>query len=200
MIPALASPKPEAKHDWKGLEELVAPLQRYLRARCRNAHDAQDVLQETLIRAARYRSPDLEPGRLRSWALSIARNVMRDQGRKRQRSPSVGHEELLFQGLPGREPDPGEADERAPIRVADRMVEMDQLLLYLGAAMGELSSQDRSVLGNYYRAGGSTQAAAAALCLSPSLVKVRLFRARQRLRRRIELCLVRADAGGQPWA
>lgn len=187
MSLALA-PAPDApSYDWRGLEALVAPLQRYLTSRCLCAHDVQDVLQETLMRAARYRHSGVAAERLRSWTLSIAANVLRDQGRRKQRGPSVGHEDLLFQQVPGREFEPGQWEERAPVCVAERMVEMDRALVHLRNAMTHLSKPDRVVLTSFYAPGGTTRDAARALSLKTSVIKVRLFRARQRLRRRIEI-------------
>ena len=193
LVPARNVPS----YDWRGLEALVAPLQRYLTSRCLCASDAQDVLQETLMRAARYRHSGVAAGRLRSWTLSIAANVLRDQGRRRQRGPSVGHEDLLFQQVPGRESEPGWMEYKPPMQVEERMVEMDQMLVHLRGAMTHLSEQDQVVLTSYYAAGGTTRSAAHALALKPSVIKVRLFRARQRLRQRIETSLAQRAKGDE---
>ncbi|MFT7678698.1 MAG: RNA polymerase sigma factor (sigma-70 family) [Planctomycetota bacterium] len=181
------SPAPQSpSYDWRGLEALVKPLQRYLSARCLCAHDVQDVLQETLMRAARYRHSGVDSERLRSWTLSIAANVLRDQGRRRLRRPTVGHEDLLFQQMPGRESEPGWSEKRQPVLVHERKVELDCMLEHLELAMTHLSDHDQLVLTSYYASGGSTRSAASALALNPGVIKVRLFRARQRLRRCIE--------------
>lgn len=182
---------------WSGLEHLVVPLQLYLTRRCGCTHDVQDALQETLIRAARYRRPGIESTQLRSWTYTIAANVLRDQSSKRMRGPSVGHDEALFDRFGGREPDPSVPDDRAPLKVGDRWVEMEQLITHLTQAMGELPDADRLALLSYYENGGSTLVASKALRLNQSLVKVRLFRARHRLRRRIELSLARKDRAGR---
>ena len=178
----------------------MAPLQRYLGRRCRSPHDVQDALQETLLRAARYRRTDLPAASLRSWALSIAANVLRDQSRRRLRGPSVGHEEAVFHGLQGREPDPSETDQRPPMQITGRLVEMDQLVLHLQRALRGLPSQDQEALRLFYDEERSTQATARRMQLSTNLVKVRLFRARQRLRRQIELSLARSDGDGRQLA
>ena len=191
MSLALAPAPKVPSYDWRGLEAVVAPLQRYLKPRCGCDHDAQDVLQETLIRAARYRHSGVAPERLRSWTISIAANVLRDQGRRRLRGPSVGHEDLLFQQVPGRETEPGWSEYQPPVEVVERKVEMDHLLLHLERALMHLSEADRLVLMSYYAPGGTTRSAAHALALKPTVIKVRLFRARQRVRRRIELSLTR---------
>lgn len=196
MSPTLSPTAPE-QDNWTGLEHLVAPLQRYLHRRCACSHDVQDALQETLLRAARYRKQGLEPDRVRAWAIGIAANVVRDQGKRRGRAPSVGHEDKVFAQFCGRELDPAERDERAPLRVMDRWFEMDLLVQHLGQALADLSEPDRLVLHCYYSGEGSTQEAAQLLRTSQSLVKVRLFRARQRVRRKMELSLARAGRQGR---
>ncbi len=197
MSPTLSSSPSVAPAAWAGLEQLVTPLKRYLYRRCPCVHDVQDALQETLLRAARYRKSEVDPGRLRAWALTIAANVVRDQGSRRGRGPSVGHEDTVFAQFSGREPDPSEQDSRPPLRVAERWFEMDQLVLHLGKALAGLSEQDRVVLRCFYGGDGSTEEAARLLATSQSLVKVRLFRARQRVRRRMEISLARAGRQGR---
>jgi DNA-directed RNA polymerase specialized sigma24 family protein len=70
---------------WSGLEELRPSLQRLLARRCRDAAELDDVVQETLLRAARYRAKLSERERLRGWAMRIAINVLRDRVRRRER-------------------------------------------------------------------------------------------------------------------
>ncbi len=48
-------------------------LRRFARRLTRNHADAEDVLQETLVRALERRTELRDPGRLRSWLLAIVR-------------------------------------------------------------------------------------------------------------------------------
>ncbi len=57
------------------------PLLRYLRRRTPNRADAEDVLQETLLRAFE-KLPQCHGGRFRSWIYAIARNIAIDHNRR----------------------------------------------------------------------------------------------------------------------
>lgn len=48
-------------------------------------HDAEDLAQETLLRAVRSRTELREPARLKAWLFAIATNCWRDIGRARGR-------------------------------------------------------------------------------------------------------------------
>jgi RNA polymerase sigma-70 factor (ECF subfamily) len=48
-------------------------------------HDAEDLVQETLLRAVRARSALRDPGRTKSWLFTIATNRWKDLGRARGR-------------------------------------------------------------------------------------------------------------------
>jgi RNA polymerase sigma-70 factor, ECF subfamily len=63
---------------------LVSFISRYVRDR----HKAEDQMQETLLRAWKHIDhPDTEPGRTRSYLLTIARNVVTTAWRAEQRRP-----------------------------------------------------------------------------------------------------------------
>lgn len=55
----------------------------------RHEADAQDLLQETLIRALRGYARMRDPDRARSWLFTIATNAWRDQQRARGRRPAT---------------------------------------------------------------------------------------------------------------
>jgi len=60
---------------------LAGELSRFARWLARNAHDADDVVQESLMRALRAREVPSEERVLRAWLFRIARNVHVDQMR-----------------------------------------------------------------------------------------------------------------------
>jgi len=60
----------------------AAPLWSTIRRNVRDPEDARDVLQETWARALERIGDLREPGRLRSWLLSIALNLVRERGRR----------------------------------------------------------------------------------------------------------------------
>lgn len=77
------------KGDQPAFEELVRRTSRLLFARLYletgHADEAEDLLQETLLRAFRGLSQLSEPGQLRTWLLTIAQNVVIDAARSQAR-------------------------------------------------------------------------------------------------------------------
>lgn len=172
---------------WTGLDDLRPALRRYLLRRCQDENTIDDVIQETLIRAARYRGGLMNSDRLGSWVTRIAGNVFRDHARLARRGPSVGHEEELFDQIESRESEADEVQSEGSYRVGARSVERRVLVGHLGAAFAGLLERDRRVLSTYYGGSGDARATAATCGISPGLVKVRLFRARRRLERALHL-------------
>jgi RNA polymerase sigma-70 factor, ECF subfamily len=165
---------------WRGLDELRPVVLRFLTRRCRDEHEAEDLAQETLLRAARYRA-DLDRPRLRSWLVQIAANVLRDHARREGRGPRSGAEEGLIDGVADPRPAPGDNGREGAVAVGGRALDVDDALLHMAAAFTRLLERDRAVLTAYYGGGGDTRAVAVECGIPPSLVKVRLFRARRRL-------------------
>jgi RNA polymerase sigma-70 factor (ECF subfamily) len=164
---------------WGGLSELEPMLRRYLGRRCRDESELEDVLQETLLRAARYRAALAESGRLAHWATRIAGNVLRDHVR-RHRCAELSDPGL--EGLASRERPPGFEPE-PQLRWGTMVVAQGTALQHMGIALEGLKLDDRRVLRSYY-GGGQSCARTAQECELPlGLVKVRLFRARRRLAR-----------------
>jgi len=65
----------------------IPRLRRFARYLARDADHADDLVQETLIRALRA-LPQLDPGgNLRAWLFTILQNVLRGEWRRRRRSP-----------------------------------------------------------------------------------------------------------------
>jgi RNA polymerase sigma factor (sigma-70 family) len=158
-------------------------LRAYLRRRCRDRGEVEDVLQETLLRAARYRATLSDTKYLRTWTMRIAVNVMNDRVRRLRRRHHVERDDELLDRLEGREPIPGDVEPEAELHVGTLVVDRNVALSHLAAVFGELRSADRAVLRSYYE-GKQSCAQTADECGIPSeLVKVRLFRARRRLLR-----------------
>lgn len=181
---------------WAGLDGLEPELRRYLRRRCRDASETDDVVQETLLRAARYRPGLAEPRRIHGWIQRIAANVLRDQRRRegRERRFELDGSRGLDR-LQGREPAPGEADQEAYVRVGELALERGMLLEQLSSVLGMLRDGDRRVLSSYYAGEGSAARAARELGIDRHLVKVRLYRARQRLSRMLRQRLADGQIG-----
>jgi RNA polymerase sigma-70 factor (ECF subfamily) len=109
--------------DRAAFEEMVRRTSRLVFARLYletgDAHRAEDLLQDALLRAYRALSELREPGQFRTWLLSIAQNVLTDSARrearqKRAEPPRAGLGALA--GVPGPEPPPVEEAARAELR------------------------------------------------------------------------------------
>ena len=185
---------PEA---WRGVEELPEFLRRVLRPRCRDESELDDVVQETCMRAARYRASLTDAQRLKPWAARIGLNVLANRvvrSRDERRRPLEDEPEA---------PPAGGEEESAPkgFRVGSWLLEQGEALSEMRAAMVELREEDRSLLHAFYGGGESCHRAAMVCELAPGLAKVRLFRARRRLlrlvRHRVALSARRwVDSGG----
>lgn len=175
---------------WRGLEDLRPALKGFLKRRCRDGFELDDVVQETLLRAARYRRTLCDPTRLRGWTLRIAVNVLRDRVRRETRIACFEVSEERLDDCLGREPIPGDQDPQGRLLIAAKLYERKLVLQLLSECLEEQKLEDRNVLRSYY-GGHQSCAATAADCQIPiGLVKVRLFRARQRLLRALRKRLV----------
>jgi RNA polymerase sigma-70 factor, ECF subfamily len=124
---------------------------------------AEDVVQETMIRAWKAQDSLLDEGAAKPWFLTIIR---REYARsfERKRFVTVDVEELI-------------AKEEPMLAAAD-----DQELTELRAAIFKLPGEYREPLVMQVLMGYSTAEIAAELELSTAAVLTRLFRARKRLR------------------
>jgi RNA polymerase sigma factor (sigma-70 family) len=180
---------------WNGLSELEPALRSFLGWRCRDASELDDVVQETLLRAARYRSSLIDPDRLCGWALRIASNVLRDAARREGRMQCVDPCGELLDGLEGREGEPGAYGELVQLPLAGVVMEKHEALGMLSASVHELGGSDRKLLESYYTASPCGERTARECGVPRELVKVRLFRARRRLRRIVPVAAREPEAG-----
>jgi RNA polymerase sigma-70 factor (ECF subfamily) len=168
---------------WAGLEDLRPILRSYLARRCRDESEIDDVIQEALLRAARYRGSLSDADRLRAWVIRIAANCLRDHLRREGRLPRGDANEEVFERIEGREDVPGEIPEELQLAVDGEVVERELALKHVLVAMRRLRDDDQLVLDPYYAGRKSCMETAQVCEVAPDLVKCRLFRARKRLRR-----------------
>ncbi len=109
--------------DRAAFEELVRRTSRLVYARLYldtgDAHRAEDLLQEVLLRAYRALADLRNPRQFRTWLLSIAHNVLTDAARsaarqKRAEARRTGPEVLA--SVPGPDPPAEEAASQAELR------------------------------------------------------------------------------------
>lgn len=168
---------------WTGLAELRPLLELHLVRHCRDASEIDDVVQETLLRAARYRAGLADAERLRPWVLQISLNVLRDRIRRETRLPREECDEGLLAEVEARdEHDVGAVEER-PVLVLGIRVERERALAGLARALASLRAEDRELLTAYYAGRRSCDDTGRACLLPATVVKTRLFRARRRLLR-----------------
>jgi RNA polymerase sigma-70 factor (ECF subfamily) len=171
---------PTTELGWEGLEEHRSSLRRFLLGRCSDDNDIHDIIQETFLRAARYRSEPMDEGRLRGWLIRIASNVQVDKARRTSRGPTNGLPPEMWENV-------GEPAEPAENIVwSGGEVVMEEALECLQVAGAQMRDHDRTVLDEFYLRRSGTEEIAGRLGVTPGMVKVRLFRARQRLRDLLE--------------
>ena len=160
------------------VEQHESGLVRFAR-RLVGAEAADDLVQETLLRATQSIQRLAEPARFGPWLYGIAANLAKKAWQRRARWP------LSLDRLSATYPDvPWLA---APASVAyegpELLFEEREQAARLAAAVNELPGHLRRVLVLHYLDGLSYAEVAAALNVPVSTVKGRLFKSRARLRR-----------------
>lgn len=127
-----------------------------------NPSEAEDIAQDALLRAWRRRSTLREPERRKQWLATIVRNeAFRQHARVRPTPTDLVENEAVE-----------DAKVIATVELAD-----------LHAALRRLSEQDRDLLEMRYTEDLTQGAIARKLGIPEGTVKVRLHRARNKLRR-----------------
>jgi RNA polymerase sigma factor (sigma-70 family) len=187
---------------WSGLEDLRPQVRAAVAHRCRGrCVEVDDVVQEALLRAARYRHSLIDPERLRAWVVRIGLNVLRDQMRRELRLPRVEKPDEVFDLLEGREEIPGDPPDDDALEAEGLVFERQVVLRHLDLAIEELPRGDRRVLDAFYERVDATRRASCVRETGPELFKVQVFRARGRLARALRKRLAlgaHADVAAQP--
>lgn len=170
---------------WNGLEPHRSSLVGFLGQRGRCRFEIDDIVQETFLRAARFRRNQVPDELLRPWLFSIARNVFLDQLRRNSRYEySPDHEHLIQVREDAQAVQEEESGAELDFQLDGRVLDPVQLLRQLPVALAELPLRDQRLLEHYYGDdGGSCRRTGEAVSLAAELVKVRLYRARRKLQR-----------------
>lgn len=147
---------------------------------CGHAEDAEDVMQDALLKTFRHVQQIDEPAAFRTWLYATVRNACLMKRRRRAGEPA---------GFVALDMDPEGA---APIQVADRAAPIDQRMeqadadARLRAALGKVPPAYRMIVVLREMEGLSTREVATITGYSEANVKQRLHRARLMLRRHLE--------------
>ena len=149
-------------------DEHAAPLWRYALRLTGDASRAEDVVQETLMRAWQHPEVIGDPERsARAWLFTVARNMIIDE----RRSPK-------FRNVVGSvDEDPPKFEQSTPDQVD---AALDRLLI--ADAMAQMSPEHRAVIERSYYRGWTTAQIAADLDIAEGTVKSRLHYAVRALR------------------
>ncbi len=161
---------------------------------CGHREDAKDVLQDTLIQAYKALGRLEHPEALRSWLYRVASNACLMMRRKGKYEPE---RELSLEDLAPR-PDEGPTVEIPdPAALPDEAAERAEWQRRVHEAIGDLPPAYRIVLIMRDMEELSTREVGEALGLDESAVKMRLHRARLKVRQRLETAQ-REGAAGRP--
>lgn len=148
----------------------------FCQARVRNRHTAEDLAQESLLRALRGLRSLESPDRFGTWLFGIAAHVCLDW-RKSKQAGQVP----MSSYAPQRRPDELASDGRSAEAAVDQADQMRWLL----EAIEELSVEHREVLLLYYYQDVTYQDLANMLGVSTATINARLTQARAKLRERV---------------
>lgn len=145
------------------------PLRGYARRLCGEDDGADEIVQDTWLRALRGIAALRDPARLRPWLVGIARRAAMDRLRGRYAEPTAE---------PDLDPDTLALDAAEPERALD--------LLRLQTLIDRLPPPERDALSLHYLHALSLEEIAQVIERPLGTVKSRLFRARALLRRQLE--------------
>jgi RNA polymerase sigma-70 factor (ECF subfamily) len=161
--------------------DLAVPLRKFIRKRVRDAHTADDLLQDVLLKAQTNIANAPPAERIGAWLFQIARNTIIDHYRSPRSRPAV--DETI--------------DPPAPIDEVDEDL-THELSGCLAPMIDKLPEPYREALTLADREGLTQQAIAERLGLSLPGAKSRVQRSRKMLRdRMVDCCAVRLDRTGR---
>jgi RNA polymerase sigma-70 factor (ECF subfamily) len=151
---------------------------------CGHTEDAEDVMQEALLKTYRYVDKIRDPEAFRTWLYKTVRNACLLKRRRRV------HEPRQHQSI--EQSSPGAGSRLTAFEVADRAMRPDEAAInsWLGgrlrAALATLPPLSRVIVFLREMEGLSTREVASVLRISEDNVKTRLHRARALLRARLK--------------
>jgi len=171
-----------ATGDAEALEQLLMRAQevawRFSTAVCGHADDAEDAMQEALIKTYRYVGRIREPAAFRPWLYRTVRNACLMGRRKKVGEPA--RLQSLDEVLPSHN-GPTRPDAPAPGKNAEQLADNAGLRRRLRTALRRLPGSYRAIVFLREMEGLSTREVAQVMGISEDNVKTRLYRARVQL-------------------
>ena len=171
-----------AAGDAEALDRLLMRAQevawRFSASVCGGGDDAEDAMQEALIKTYRYVGRIREPEAFRSWLYRTVRNACLMGRRKRVGEPA--RLQSLDEVLPGPE-GPKHIDAAHPGRDPEQLADNEGLRRRLRRALRSLPTSYRTIVFLREMEGLSTKEVAKVMGISEDNVKTRLHRARLQL-------------------
>ncbi|NQS99318.1 MAG: RNA polymerase sigma factor [candidate division Zixibacteria bacterium] len=164
--------------DWEGIyQDNSSAVFQFLLSMTNNCEDAEDLLQETFIRAMRAGSKLRDIGKVKSWLLAIARNLFLDNLKKKRVRGTVNYydnNQEIFECVPDTNPNPAQISEQSDFKsrlrkILDGMSETYRTVFTLGVIQ-RLNYQEIEDITGW----------------SPSMVKSNIFRARRKVAGELE--------------
>jgi RNA polymerase sigma-70 factor (ECF subfamily) len=159
---------------WEIYDRHYSRVHAYATSMLRDATAGDDVVQETFVRAQASLDSVREPAKVLSWLLRIAHNLCVDELRARQ-AARIDHAA-----------DPETARAARVEACAQANLERSEMSACVRAKVDQLPETDRSVILLCDIAGLSQDEIANVLGIEVGAVKVRLHRARKKLRALLE--------------
>ncbi len=141
-----------------------------------NEHDAEDILQESYIKALEKINEIDTSQNINSWFLKIVSNKSKDLLKSRNRLVFEGEEETVFEEIP---------EEKAEF-CPEESLNQEELRLEVMAAIDELTAEKRACIMMMYFGDMSVKEIAESIEVPESTVKNRLYTARKDLKAKFE--------------
>ncbi len=151
---------------------------------CGHPQDAEDVMQDALLKTYRYVSRIKEPEAFRTWLYTTVQNACRMKRRRHVGEPA--HLTSIEQGATGGDGEPGPVEVEGHSRPADQLLIDSWVSGRLRQALKALPPSYRMIVVLREMEGLSTREVANVAGISEANVKTRLHRARVMLRHAME--------------
>ena len=137
--------------------------------------DAEEVAQDSFVKAYRSLAAFQQQAKFTTWLYSVVyTTAMTFLRRRRLNTTSIDNEETYIQ----LENEAGSFD--------NNLAENKSRTFYINQAVAQLLPDDAAVITLFYNGEQSLEEIGAALNMEPNTVKVKLFRARQRLKDKLQ--------------